>query len=198
MSSTTTDPAGWLPAAPNAIVRYRNVDELGDEPAVPATPFDELVVEHSANVYGEGYRDPDEAARAWRLDRTARYLLVEINAGAYLLSSHDTIRAATEQADTGEGDWHAEALHDLTTGRTYEGVRTTVFHRTDNRHPDAGQPFVTGPPDALVNHPPRTGYVVGYCGHAVAGSEWRAGFRVCERDDPAAYGPVDDETADLV
>jgi len=26
-----------------------------------------------------------------------------------------------------------------------------------------------------------TGYVVGECGHRVAGSEWRAGFRTCER-----------------
>jgi hypothetical protein len=25
------------------------------------------------------------------------------------------------------------------------------------------------------------GYVVGECGHRVAGSEWRAGFRNCER-----------------
>ena len=26
-----------------------------------------------------------------------------------------------------------------------------------------------------------TGFVVGECGHRVAGSEWRAGFRNCER-----------------
>jgi hypothetical protein len=29
--------------------------------------------------------------------------------------------------------------------------------------------------------PGRTGYVTGRCGHAVAGSEWEAGYRVCER-----------------
>lgn len=29
--------------------------------------------------------------------------------------------------------------------------------------------------------PGRPGYVTGTCGHAVAGSEWRAGFRNCER-----------------
>lgn len=34
----------------------------------------------------------------------------------------------------------------------------------------AGRPF-----------PGRAGYVTGECGHAVAGSEWRAGFRSCER-----------------
>lgn len=26
-----------------------------------------------------------------------------------------------------------------------------------------------------------TGFVVGECGHRLAGSEWRAGFRNCER-----------------
>lgn len=31
------------------------------------------------------------------------------------------------------------------------------------------------------------GYYVGRCGHRVAGSEWRAGFRVCERCDPADH-----------
>lgn len=29
--------------------------------------------------------------------------------------------------------------------------------------------------------PGQPGYVVGRCGHRVAGSEWRAGFRTCER-----------------
>lgn len=29
--------------------------------------------------------------------------------------------------------------------------------------------------------PGRPGFVTGRCGHAVAGSEWRAGFRNCER-----------------
>lgn len=29
--------------------------------------------------------------------------------------------------------------------------------------------------------PGREGFVTGQCGHAVAGSEWRAGFRNCER-----------------
>jgi hypothetical protein len=38
----------------------------------------------------------------------------------------------------------------------------------------AGEPFVSA-------EGPRPGYVVGRCGHAVAASEWRAGFRVCER-----------------
>jgi hypothetical protein len=38
----------------------------------------------------------------------------------------------------------------------------------------AGEPFVS-------DLGPRPGYVVGQCGHAVAGSEWAAGFRTCER-----------------
>lgn len=41
----------------------------------------------------------------------------------------------------------------------------------------AGDPFFhPGLPPEMLN-----GFVVGECGHRVAGSEWRAGFRVCER-----------------
>lgn len=43
------------------------------------------------------------------------------------------------------------------------------------RKAQAGEPF---------NHPelgPMPGYVAGECGHRVAESEWRAGFRTCER-----------------
>lgn len=29
--------------------------------------------------------------------------------------------------------------------------------------------------------PDQPGFVVGECGHRLAGSEWRAGFRTCER-----------------
>jgi hypothetical protein len=46
----------------------------------------------------------------------------------------------------------------------------------------AGVPFVN---DEIG---PRPGFVVGTCGHAVAGSEWRAGFRVCERCPSTAGG----------
>jgi excisionase family DNA binding protein len=38
-----------------------------------------------------------------------------------------------------------------------------------------GEPFVS---EAFG---PRPGYVVGTCGHAVAQSEWNAGFKKCER-----------------
>lgn len=42
---------------------------------------------------------------------------------------------------------------------------------------NAGDPFHNPalPPELLV------GFVVGECGHRVAGSEWRAGYRTCER-----------------
>lgn len=39
----------------------------------------------------------------------------------------------------------------------------------------AGEPFYNNVIGA------RPGFVAGECGHAVAESEWRAGFRVCER-----------------
>ena len=44
-------------------------------------------------------------------------------------------------------------------------------------YPGAGEPFESG----LVRGLCRPGYVAGACGHAVAESEWRAGFRTCER-----------------
>lgn len=36
-------------------------------------------------------------------------------------------------------------------------------------------------PEPGSDIPDQPGYVVGRCGHRVAGSEWRSGFRVCER-----------------
>lgn len=35
-------------------------------------------------------------------------------------------------------------------------------------------------PEPGSNIPGQPGYVVGTCGHRVAGSEWKAGFRTCE------------------
>lgn len=52
-------------------------------------------------------------------------------------------------------------------------------------HPESGQPFA---------HPSNPGLipgVVGWCGHRVAESEWRARFRVCERDQASDYEPPD-------
>jgi hypothetical protein len=48
-------------------------------------------------------------------------------------------------------------------------------------HPESGQPFV---------HPDLPAYlsgVVGYCGHRVAESEWRAGLHTCERCPASDY-----------
>lgn len=42
--------------------------------------------------------------------------------------------------------------------------------------------------------PEQPGYVVGHCGHRVAGSEWRVGFRVCERCPAAEYAEAAEET----
>lgn len=36
------------------------------------------------------------------------------------------------------------------------------------------------------------GFVVAKCGHRIAGSEWRAGFRVCERCPPDSGDDDDD------
>ena len=44
--------------------------------------------------------------------------------------------------------------------------------------PEALQPGDPIPPEQAGG---MTGFVVGECGHRVAGSEWRAGFRNCER-----------------
>lgn len=57
------------------------------------------------------------------------------------------------------------------------GALTQLTEKMSERQPVAvidpavavGEPF-----------PGRPGYFTGFCGHAVAGSEWRAGFRTCE------------------
>lgn len=41
-----------------------------------------------------------------------------------------------------------------------------------------GAPIYPAPGSEIPGQP---GYVVATCGHRVAGSEWRAGFRTCER-----------------
>jgi hypothetical protein len=56
-----------------------------------------------------------------------------------------------------------------------KGIETHPFVPTVG--PDEPVPFVNPdlPPELTA------GFVVGHCGHRVAGSEWRAGFRNCER-----------------
>jgi hypothetical protein len=52
-----------------------------------------------------------------------------------------------------------------------------------------GEPTYPAPGSAIPDMP---GYVVGECLHRVAASEWRAGFRQCERcPDPADVADVD-------
>jgi hypothetical protein len=53
-------------------------------------------------------------------------------------------------------------------------------------------PAVVGTP-----FPGRDGYVTGQCGHAVAGSEWDAGFRTCERCPGKSDGPHELEVSEL-
>lgn len=56
-----------------------------------------------------------------------------------------------------------------------------------------GPPLQPGDPIPPERNAGRTGFVAGNCGHAVAGSEWRAGFRNCEH---CGEGPDDDEDDD--
>ena len=44
-----------------------------------------------------------------------------------------------------------------------------------------GGPLKPGDPIPPERTGGMTGFVVGECGHRLAGSEWRAGFRNCER-----------------
>ena len=77
--------------------------------------------------------------------------------------------------------WVAEAISrsESTTARLANNLaRKGFLERCQEKHAEyvfwepavAGQPF-----------PGRPGYLTGLCGHAVAGSEWRAGCRWCER-----------------
>jgi hypothetical protein len=80
--------------------------------------------------------------------------------------------------------WVADAIHrrESTAARLANGLaRKGLLERQQEKHAEyvywetttAGTPF----PDPLE----RPGRVTALCGHGIAGSEWRAGFRWCER-----------------
>lgn len=90
------------------------------------------------------------------------------------------------------GDWHYES-HGVV-----PGISVSVYDRVTSpeerklreevealrRERDALAADLAAGPRELVpgeSIPSMPGYVVGKCGHRVAGSEWRAGFRNCER-----------------
>lgn len=52
---------------------------------------------------------------------------------------------------------------------------------TADSTPPAGGGLKPGDPIPPERTGGMKGFVVGECGHRVAGSEWRAGFRNCER-----------------
>ncbi|GGS88324.1 hypothetical protein ACFFV7_51075 [Nonomuraea spiralis] len=63
----------------------------------------------------------------------------------------------------------------------------------DDENDDQEEPPVYPAPGSQI--PDQPGYVVGTCAHRVAGSEWRAGFRTCERcphDEEADDEDLDD------
>lgn len=62
-----------------------------------------------------------------------------------------------------------EGLEHKRTGCSCLGCMTIAAAATDT----GGEPF-----------PGRPGYVTGHCGHAVAGSEWKAGYHTCEQCAP--------------
>jgi hypothetical protein len=72
----------------------------------------------------------------------------------------------------------------ITTARALERKGYAVFTEGSTRRNwgirRTGQsaPGNPVPPESNAGRP---GFVVGECWHAVAGSEWRAGFRACER-----------------
>ena len=73
-------------------------------------------------------------------------------------------RNVQQARDWAENDWDGGDFHDVTAN---EAISCQFCGLGDV---PVGEPF-----------PDRPGYLTGECGHAVAGSEWRAGFRVCER-----------------
>lgn len=55
----------------------------------------------------------------------------------------------------------------------------------DNPRPQGETPAYPAPGSEIPGQP---GYVVGSCGHRLAASEWRAGFRTCERCPDHQHG----------
>lgn len=69
------------------------------------------------------------------------------------------------------------------------GQVSVSFHGKPAAEPVYRVDITDGVPYVGPLHGPMDGYVVGLCGHRVAGTEWRAGLRVCERC-PSWSGPV--------
>lgn len=64
--------------------------------------------------------------------------------------------------------------------RALTGPEMPAGDTTEERAAGSGEdtPAYPAPGSQIPDQP---GYIVGACGHRVAGSEWRAGFRTCER-----------------
>jgi hypothetical protein len=86
------------------------------------------------------------------------------------------LRAAVEESGAEVGD--VEVEQDLLTA-----------YAPPAEVSDVDEPVYPAPGSTIPGQP---GYVVGHCEHRVARSEWRAGFRVCERC-PEVDVPDDDE-----
>lgn len=68
-----------------------------------------------------------------------------------------------------------EEVHRTPSGKKLVVTQRTIEITLADLHLQPGNPI---PPELTGG---MEGFVVGNCGHRVAGSEWRAGFRNCER-----------------
>jgi hypothetical protein len=117
---------------------------------------------------------PDELLAATRAAATAfaraQFARDESEAGDRLMLA---FRALDEHMNTGGAPPVAWRMHTHTSLCTGDCEALPAGLTYDQDAPVS--PAVVGRP-----FPGRPGYVTGECGHAVAGSEWQAGFRRCE------------------
>lgn len=96
---------------------------------------------------------------------------------------------SVNHANPADRSWAEERVTEMVRAQQALG-RTVDAHLAVRRAATEWEPERLGPaePEPGSEIPGQPGYVVGTCGHRLAGSEWRAGFRTCERcpDDAPA------------
>lgn len=109
----------------------------------------------------------------------------------------DLLAAVRQVIDAGRLEWGNGLDVDRVQGEAHAAL-VRAYQAATGSQPAVDEPdlrpvyrvtITDGTPFTTADGYPVTGYVAGLCGHRVAGSEWRAGLRVCERC-PRWSGPV--------
>ena len=144
---------------------------------------------------GDRLLTPGEVAALFRVDpkTVTRWAAAGRIPSIRTPGGHRRFRESEVQALLENGAPILEGTHDydhgveeLVDAAQSVGFKEATFERVTRVHRKTAAPrhevsFTPGEPFVSEAFGPREGYVVGTCQHAVAKSEWNAGFKKCER-----------------